>query len=211
MKDLSEQSVIYWRKTSLYLNITNRCCNDCLFCVRKYRTGVFGFRLKLENDPLEDDIIQELRENLSNKFEEVVFTGFGEPLERLAVVESIAKEIRKINLKIPIRLDTNGLGELINPEMNVLAILKKSGITHISISLNASNKEIYNKLCRPRFGLKSFNAIIDFAKKAKKDFVVNFTVVNVPLINIEACKRLAENLEIPLKIREYSGPKIRFN
>ena len=211
MNNPSEYSIIYWRKSSLYLNITNRCCNNCLFCVRNYRDGVFGFRLKLENDPSLNDIIERLRENLNNKYEEIVFTGFGEPLERLDTVQKITKEIRKVNQEIPIRLDTNGLGELLNPERAVLKILKDSGLSHISISLNASNKEMYNKLCKPKFGFKSFDAIIDFAKKAKKDFIVNFTVVNVPVIDIEACKKLAENLEIPLKIREYSGPKIIFD
>jgi len=206
--DTNDESIVYWRKTSLYLNITNKCPNNCVFCVRNYKTGVFGFRLKLKKDPEEQAIIRELRRYLSNAFEEVVFTGYGEPLERLEVVCNVSREIKRLFPDITIRLDTNGLGWLINPDTDVIMELKQAGIDHISISLNASNAEQYYKICKPKFGKQSFEALLEFAKIANNFFKINYTVVAIPQIDIQACQKLADEQKISLKIRHYSGPEL---
>ncbi|MHA1245673.1 MAG: radical SAM protein [Candidatus Heimdallarchaeota archaeon] len=89
-------ALVYWKNTSLYLNITNRCSNDCLFCVRNYRQGVYGFNLKLEKDPTENEIMDAIKQELSRDFAELVFTGFGEPLLRLDLVCNIAKQVKQL-------------------------------------------------------------------------------------------------------------------
>ena len=208
LADIKDDSIVYWRKTSLYLNITNRCTNNCVFCVRNYKTGVFGFKLKLTSDPTEQDVINELRKYLTNTFEEVVFTGYGEPLERLDVVCNVSREIKKLFPEITIRLDTNGLGCLTNPNVDVIMDLKQAGIDQVSISLNASNAEQYYKICRPKFGKQSFEALQDFAKKANFFFKTNYTIVDIPQIDIQACQKLADEQKISLKIRHYSGPEL---
>lgn len=208
MTDLNDESIVYWRKTSLYLNITNKCTNNCVFCVRNHQTGVFGFKLKLMKEPAEQEIISELRKYLTNAFEEVVFTGYGEPLERLEVVCNVSREIKRLYPEITIRIDTNGMGELINPDSNCITELKEAGIDHISISLNASNAEQYYKICRPKFGKQSFEAILRFAERAKHLFKINFTIVAIPQIDTQACQKLAQEQKISLKVRHYSGPEL---
>ncbi len=208
LMDPNDESIVYWRKKSFYLNITNRCTNNCVFCVRNYKTAVFGFNLKLTREPTEQEIINELRKYLTNAFEEVVFTGYGEPLERLDAVCNISREIKRLFPEIIVRLDTNGLGQLINPDIDVIMELKLAGINQVSISLNASNAEQYNKICRSKFGKQSFEAIQDFAKAAKYIFKTNYTIVAIPQIDIQACQNIAKEQEIFLKIRQYSGPDL---
>ncbi len=208
MTDLNDGSIVYWQKASFYLNITNRCTNDCIFCVRNYKTGVFGFKLKLARDPTEQEIINALRKYLTQAFNEVVFTGYGEPLERLEVVCNVSREVNKLFPEITIRLDTNGLGELINPDVDVIMELKQAGINQVSISLNASNAEQYYKICQPKFGIQSFEALLRFAKSANQFFKINYTIVAIPQIDIQACQKLADEQKISLKIRHYSGPEL---
>lgn len=84
-------SIVYWLGENLYLNITNKCSNNCYFCLRNFRDGVGGFNLKLGKEPSVNEVINELRKvvNLKN-WNEIVFCGFGEPLERLDCVLEIA-------------------------------------------------------------------------------------------------------------------------
>ena len=62
----------------------------------------------------------------------------------------------------------------------------------------------YVKVTRPKFGTEAFYAMIEFAKYVKENIGdVAFSVVNV--INdeqIERCKSLADEMGIPLRVRE---------
>ncbi|MFW9921660.1 MAG: TatD family nuclease-associated radical SAM protein [Candidatus Thorarchaeota archaeon] len=209
MNEISDGNIIYWRGTSLYINITNRCTNDCIFCVKHFQNGVFGFNLSLTQDPSLDEILQELFRHDISIYEEIVFTGFGEPLLRLDVVISIAKEIKRKS-DINLRIDTNGLVELVYPHRDILLDLKNAGIDSLSISLNAESPEKYFEICKPKYGTDSYSAILSFAKKAKEYFQVQFTVVDIPPINISSCKKISEDIGIPLRIRHYSGPELTF-
>ena len=84
-------SIVYWLENNLYLNITNKCSNNCYFCLRNFFDGVRGFNLKLEKEPTISEIIAEL-ENVINRrnWREIVFCGFGEPLERLDCVLAVS-------------------------------------------------------------------------------------------------------------------------
>lgn len=208
MKTKLSGEILYWRESSLYLNITNKCSNDCIFCVKNYKDGVFGFNLKLNYNPSLEEILELFTLDLLEQYQEIVFTGFGEPLLRLDLICKIAIELKKMRKTIKIRIDTNGLGELINPGIDVIRKLKDAKVDSLSISLNAENAQKYNEICKPKFGINSFNALIEFANKAKKVLEVRFTVVDIPQINLEACKNLAFEMNIPLKIRPYNGPEI---
>jgi TatD family-associated radical SAM protein len=200
-------TLVYWKKTSLYLNITNTCSNNCLFCVRNYRQGVYGFNLQLKKEPTEKEIMGAIKKVLSRDFTELVFTGFGEPLLRLDLVCRIAKQVKKLtNNKLSIRIDTNGLADLAFPEINVLEKLFEAKIDKLSISLNAENAEKYLKICKPIYGYESYDSLLSFAEKAKKNFEVRFTVVGIPQVDINACQQIADEMNIPLVIRPYSGP-----
>ena len=73
----------------------------------------------------------------------------------------------------------------------------------VSISLNAPTAEKYQALCHSKFGEKSFNAMLEYAKECKACGVkVILSVVDViSKEDIEDCKKLAESLALPLRVR----------
>ncbi len=88
-------SIVYWFGDSLYLNITNRCSNDCFFCFKKYKDGLGDFNLKLRDDPPTERVVTEIQEIINRKgWKEVVFCGFGEPLERLDCILQVTRWIK---------------------------------------------------------------------------------------------------------------------
>ena len=146
-----KSALVYWLGESLYLNITNRCSNDCYFCLRNFVDGIAGFKLKLDFEPKPKDVIKQFVNYINVRhWKEVVFCGFGEPTANLDCLLKVAKWIRR-HYFMPIRIDTNGHGYFLNPNCKVVEEMHDAGITHVSISLNASNKEVYSKICRPSF------------------------------------------------------------
>lgn len=197
-------SIVYWLGKKLYLNITNKCSNDCYFCLRKFRNGVEGFNLKLSEEPTVNKVITELQKviNLKN-WSEIVFCGFGEPLERMDCVIEVTRWIKKYYGKIVrIRIDTNGHGFLLNNSREVIKELKEAGVEKISVSLNAHNKEVYNQVCKPIFE-NAFESILIFIEKAKEIMDVEITAVAIPEINVSKIKEIAKKMEVNLRIREY--------
>jgi len=200
-------SIVYWLENNLYLNITNRCSNNCYFCLRNFLDGVRGFNLKLEKEPTISEIIAEL-ENVINRrnWREIVFCGFGEPLERLDCVLEVSRWIRKHYGKIvTLRVDTNGQALLLNKGRNVVKELKMAGVDKVSVSLNAHDKETYNQVCRPNFE-NAFESILEFVKKAKELLDVEVTVVRIPEIDISKAEQIAKEMGVKFRVREYIQP-----
>ena len=75
----------------------------------------------------------------------------------------------------------------------------------VSVSLNAESPEKYHRFCRSPFGEKGFTGVIEFVREAKKVIPeVVATIVEMPGIDIEACRRLAEEeLGVTFKRRAY--------
>ena len=184
---------------NLYLNITNRCSADCVFCIRKSCDGVYGYDLRLSRDPSEEKILQEL-ENLNlAAYKEVVFTGFGEPTCRFDTVIRLTQWLHQRG--IPVRLDTNGHAALICPGRDVVAELKAAGLTALSVSLNAESEETYNRLCRPVFA-GSYRAMLDFTKRAIMAGIrTRMTVVGRQSIDIAECEKIATGLGASFRVR----------
>ena len=85
-------SIVYWLDNRLYLNLTNKCSNNCYFCLKKFKNGLGEFNLKLGKNPTAEEVVKELQKVIINKkWKEVVFCGFGEPLVRLDVVLEITR------------------------------------------------------------------------------------------------------------------------
>jgi GTP 3',8-cyclase len=196
-------SIVYWLGNNLYLNITNRCPNNCYFCFRKFKNGIQEFNLKLEKEPTAQEVIEELRQAINRKnWSEVVFCGFGEPLERLNLVLEVTRWIKKHFLKA-VRVDTNGQGYLLNKGRDVIQELRDAGVDKVSVSLNAPNKEIYNQICKPVFE-DAYENVIEFIKKAKEaGLETEATAVTIPEIEITKVKELAETLGAKFSVREY--------
>ncbi len=204
MTNTAEPRVVYWLDDVLYMNITNRCSNDCWFCFRNYKQGVGGFNLKLKKDPSLAEILSELQLSLPlRRWSEIVFCGFGEPTSRLDILLEVVRWLRQHYSSVSIRLDTNGHGCALNKKRNVAEELKEAGITKVSVSLNGHNDETYRENCRPRIE-NAFQAVIDFVKKAKEaGLVVEVSAVQMPEVDVAAVKALTETLGIPFRIREY--------
>lgn len=192
--------IAYKIRDSLYLNITNRCSNQCIFCARKDSFMVKGHHLKLDKEPSVQEIIQAVGD--PNKYKEVVFCGFGEPFMRFDIIVEAAKELKKKGAII--RIDTNGHANLINGR-KVLDELK-GYVDSISISLNASDGGQYLEICRPIFGEKTYEEVKQFIREAREVIPnITVTVVGMPGIDLEACKSLAvEELGVNFRVREYN-------
>lgn len=147
---------VYEFENNLYLNLTNRCPNNCEFCLRKFKDGVNGNKLWLVKEPT----FEELKEDISlyplSKYGEVVFCGFGEPTCNLSVMSQIGPYLKSKGCKL--RLNTNGLGNLINKRDDVAKLIARY-IDFVSISLNASTAEGYDEICRSKYGKDAFYAI----------------------------------------------------
>lgn len=198
-------TITYEYGSSLYVNITNRCSNACTFCERNLKDGVNGKdSLWLEREPSVEEIKNDLAKRNLSAYDSVVFCGFGEPTERFDDIITVARWLKEKNPKMPIRINTNGQGNLIcdrdvTPELS-------GCIDCVSISLNAENAEKYQEICLSKFGGEAaFEGLKDFAVKAKKYVSeVVFSVVDViSPEEIEACRKIAEKCGVSFRVREY--------
>ncbi len=190
-------AIAYRIRDSLYLNITNRCTNRCSFCVRFRSDYVKGHRLRISHEPTAD----ELKEAIGNpeQYAEIVFCGYGEPFERLDVVTDVARWVKKLGGRV--RINTNGHGNLINGR-DIIPELKGI-VDSISISLDAQDRETYDRICRPSIP-GAFDAVIDFIRRAGTVIPdLQVTVVSVPGVDIEQCRKLAEGLGARFRVREH--------
>ena len=159
-------TITYAVRNGIYVNMTNRCPCACTFCLRQHGPSVYGSDpLWLEREPTVEEVEQALAAwDLSEK-EEVVFCGYGEPTERLPELLEVAAWL-KARSSIPIRINTNGLADLIWGEPTAPWLAGK--IDCVSVSLNATNAEDYQKVCRPKFGIGSYDAMLKFTKECAR-------------------------------------------
>ena len=195
-------SILYRYGNTYYINMTNRCPCRCVFCVRN-STPRLGDAdsLWLDHEPTVDEIIEAIREVDISSSREIVFCGYGEPTERFDDLKECARRIKEEFGK-PVRLDTNGLGNLINgrdivPEMEGL-------IDSVSISLNAPNEEEYLEVTKSRFGPGSYEAVLDFIKECRQR--INGVTVSVVGGSIspeseEECSRMARQMNVAFRVR----------
>lgn len=187
----------------IYVNITNQCPCACTFCVRT-NNKIEGFNdLWLKEEPSIEDVINEFEKHDLSKYNEIIFCGYGEPLTRLDAVLGIADYIKKNHENIRIRINTNGLGDLINKKE--IAPLLSKDIDSVSISLNASNPKSYLEITKSRFGIYSYSALLDFAKSCKKNNIdVKVTVVDIiGEQEIIKCRDVCDKNGLQLTVREF--------
>lgn len=201
--DGRKDTYVYVLDGNLYLNLTNKCSNGCDFCVRNERASYYGNYLWLRHgDPTVEKVVSALNAMGDlTKYKEAVFCGFGEPTYKMTEIVALCDYLHEKGLST--RLNTNGQGNLINkrditPEL-------KGKIDLVNVSLNASCSEKYQPICRSQFGENAFPAVVEFAKLCKRNGVkCRFSIVDcIGEEEVEACKRLAESVNIPLYIRDY--------
>ena len=203
--------IFYDLNGSLYANITNECPCAWRFCLRNNGDSVGdNDSLWLEHEPTIDEIKHAFDAVDTSKYNEVVFCGYGEPMERAFDLIEIAEYIKKTsNLKI--RINTNGLVSLIHPTFDLYSM--KGLIDSLSISLNASDPDKYYFITNSKFGLPSYNSMLNFAI-ITSSFVpsVVFTIVGVvDEEEVQACRQRAKDLGIPLKVRSYISNNVTYN
>ena len=197
-------TITYPVKKGIYINMTNRCPCACTFCLRQNGDSVYGSDpLWLEREPTIEEVCADIDKwNLKN-YEEIVFCGYGEPTERLDDLLEVAKYI-KSKSDIKIRINTNGLCDLIHGEKTAFKL--KGLIDTVSISLNATNKEDYLKTVRPKFGIDSYEAMLEFTKDCT-NYVPNVIMTVVDVVTSpeeqELCRKICESVGATLRIRPY--------
>lgn len=198
-------TITYEYYDALYVNLTNRCSNDCTFCVRNKHDNVNGTDdLWLEREPEIEEIQADFMKRDISKYSEIVFCGYGEPMMRCDDVLFLARWLKETYNGIAIRINTNGHANLIagrdiTPEL-------KGIVDVISISLNAENAQKYQKLCRSEFGEAAYNGLLEFAAKAKKfvpDVILSVVDKTMSAEEIEHCRKIAQNCGVELRVRPY--------
>ncbi len=199
-------TVAYRARGNIYLNVTNRCSSDCTFCLAKFTDTFHGYNLRLDKEPSVEEILRELElEFLEGPADEVVFVGFGEPTMRLDEIIGVTEWLKL--RRIPSRLDTNGHGQLLHPDRDVAHELASAGLGAASVSLVAHNSEVYNQLCRPMFS-KAYRAVLKFAEDCLKEGIkVTLSVVDLPEVDIEASRSIAEKMGAGFRVRELLTPE----
>lgn len=194
-------NILYQVHENLYVNLTNRCPCACTFCLRQTMDRIGDSdELWLKAEPDFETVKADFERRDLSKYREVVFCGFGEPTERLDLLLRVAKFVKETYGK-PIRINTNGLGDLINgrhiaPELQGL-------VDTVSISLNTPDKDAYLALVRPKFGERSYDAMLSFAAECVK-YVPNvvLSTVDTTLTKeqearcAEICKRIGATYRI---------------
>ena len=196
--------IVYRYKNQVYLNITNKCPCKCEFCIRNTTDSVGeANNLWFEHEPSLEEIIAAIDAFDFTDCTEVVFCGYGEPTMALDNLIAVSRYIRE-RYSFKLRLNTNGLGDLIHKRSVAKEVCE--AVDCVSISLNMPDAKSYTAIVHPAYGEKSFDAMLTFAQDCHQYLEdVRFTVVDViGEENVKKSQELADSLGIPLRVRVYS-------
>lgn len=199
-------TISYEIGNKLYMNITNKCPCSCTFCIRNNGDGAYGSDpLWLEHQPSFEEVAADLGKRDISSYEEIVFCGYGEPTSELKLLSDTCAFLKAQKDCPPLRLNTNGLGDLIS-ERSVADEL--CGLLNIiSISLNAGTRDEYMKVTRPKFD-NAFEAMQKFTSDCVKNGSVKVMMTVVDVISpeeINAAQALAEKLGAEFRVRKYDS------
>lgn len=198
--------LVYLLDGKIYINLTNRCTNDCIFCLRKDKDDVVGQRLWLDNEnSTSEDVIEQFNKiYTSTPSNEVIFCGYGEPMMKLDVLKEVAKYIKTKYPNTKIRINTNGHANFVY-KRNVVPELKGL-IDEFSVSLNGATKEEYNELSQPKFE-EAYEEVKKFIKACADE---NTSVVASVVegykgrhLDLKTCEQIATDLGAKFRVREW--------
>ena len=202
---MTDYNLVYLLDGKIYINLTNSCTNDCIFCIRSIKDDVVGANLFLNTENVSaKDVIKQLeamKDKLSN---EIIFCGYGEPMLKLDVLKEVAKYIKENYSNIKLRVNTNGHANYVY-KRNVVPELKGL-IDEFSVSLNGENEQEYNELSKPNFE-GAYEEVKNFIKAcASADIIVTATVVEGfkgRHLNLKKCEQIANSLGAKFRVREW--------
>ena len=173
---MTEDNLVYLLDGKVYINLTNSCTNNCVFCIRDIKDDVVGANLFLSSENVKaEDVIAQLEKIHEKLSSEIIFCGYGEPMLKLDIIKEVAKYIKEKYPNTIIRINTNGQANLVY-KRNVLPELKGL-IDKFSISLNGENEEVYNRISLPKIE-GAYAAVKDFIKETVKEgFDTTATIV----------------------------------
>ena len=173
---MTDYNLAYILDGKVYINLTNRCTNNCVFCIRTIKDDVVGADLFLNTENVKaQDVIEQLEKMKDKLSSEIIFCGYGEPMLKLEVLKEVAKYIKEKYPSTIIRVNTNGHANLVY-KRNVLPELKGL-VDKFSISLNGENEEVYNKLSQPNVK-GAYEAVKEFIKESVQEgFDTTATIV----------------------------------
>ena len=198
--------LVYTLDGKIYINLTNRCTNDCIFCLRKDKNDVKGQELWLDNEnSTAKDVIEQLEKIYAQTpSKEIIFCGYGEPMMKLDVLKEVAQYIKNNYPESKIRVNTNGHANFVY-KRNVVPELKGI-IDEFSVSINGATKEEYNELSQPKF---------DEAYEEMKKFIKSCADENISVVasvvegykgkhlDLEKCEQIANDLGAKFRVREW--------
>ena len=202
---MSDNNLVYILDGKIYINLTNRCTNDCIFCLRQQKDDVVGTNmwLKDENYPA-SDVIKQLTPHTDKLSKGITFCGYGEPTVKFQILKEVAKYIKDNYPDTFIKVNTNGHGNIINKK-DILPELKGL-VDEFSISLNAQNEELYNTLSQPKVN-SAYEEMMKFAKRASDlGFKTTMSVVSKFEdydVNLTECENIAKTLGANFRNREF--------
>ena len=199
------ETFAYRVNDSIYLNITNRCTNDCTFCLRNNGDTAYGSNsLWLKREPSPIEVLTQVEELFFPECNGFVFCGYGEPTCRFDALIETAKLLKEAYPQIPIRLNTNGQSELINSKESTKMLFGL--IDSVSISMNASNETEYDNICHSVFGMKAYGSMLDFASICVGNIeTVQFSVVETTITDedIEKCRAIVNKIGAKFRVRKF--------
>ncbi|MCM1265535.1 MAG: TatD family nuclease-associated radical SAM protein [Candidatus Gastranaerophilales bacterium] len=192
-------------ENKVYINLTNGCTNDCLFCVRRIKDDVVGADMWLETENITaSDVIEQLEKYQDKLPNGLTFCGYGEPTIKFDILKEVAEYIKRKYPDTYIKINTNGHGNAINKK-NILPELKGL-IDEISISLNAQNEDLYNKLCLPKVD-NAYAEMLEFAKTSVQEgFKTTMSIVSGYQnydVDIDKCEKITQDIGAVFRNREW--------
>lgn len=196
-------TLVYLLDGKIYINLTNRCTNDCIFCLRKDKDDVKGQELWLDDEnSTAEDVIKQF--NTFKPTNEVIFCGYGEPLLKFEVLKKVAQYVKIKYPDTKIRVNTNGHANFIYKK-NIVPELKGL-IDEFSVSLNAPTKKEYNELSQPKFD-EAYEEVKKFIKACADE---NISVVASVVegykgrhLDLTICENIAKDLGAKFRVREW--------
>lgn len=205
-------TLVYLLDGKIYINLTNKCTNDCIFCLRKDKDDVVGQTLWLDDEnSTAQDVIEQFESIVNKHFThhsslitEVIFCGYGEPMLKFDVLKEVAKYIKDKYPNVKIRVNTNGHANFVY-KRNVVKECKGL-VDEFSVSLNGADKEEYNELSQPKF---------DEAYEEVKKFIASCANENISVVasvvegykgkhlDLDTCENIAKDLGAKFRVREW--------
>lgn len=195
--------IIYLFEGTPYFNLTNKCPCRCTFCIRDVlKTMGDAEGMWHRTQPTFKEVKKAIDEFDFSQFETAVFCGYGEPTNELELLLETAKYLKKIYPDLKLRLNTNGLSDLINKHDTAKEICENIDV--VSISLNATSSEKYDEITRSIFKGKAFDAMLNFtADCVKYGRDVTMTVVDViGNEEIEKSREICQKTGAKFRVRE---------